>query len=449
MKVGWKVLLALLLLVGTALFSAKITITWWINPWRIAPPGHPADKPLTGEEFPKWISEEFMKLHPDVEVKYVLVTNQEYAQKLAAAIATKTQPDFFKGPVWDSRWAKSGLLEPIDDYLSPEDWKDFYEQCLKAGYVDGKHYMWPWVYGTNGMGATMLLYTPDFEKAGIDWRKIVNEGWTMEEFVEVCKKLTWDSDGDGQIDHYAIGLGAKSDMVHNVLNFIYAYGGRLTNEDETEVILNSPEAVAGLQFVLDLIEKHGVAPKGAEALDIYGVINLFHTHKVSIGFGGPYEIGRITRYVREGRLSEAFYPVVAPFPHVAGKDPVAYARGSGFIVFKQSDPKKRDMIFEFLKFITNHENIALLETLNYLTARRSVNELLYKDDPYMNEQVRRYAQIMDKYGMEFFGSQEFPWSQMNAHFVAALEATFSKSKTPEQALNDFVREANRILKKVK
>gem|GEM_PF-5624074 len=36
MKVGWKVLLALLLLVGTALFSAKITITWWINPWRIA-----------------------------------------------------------------------------------------------------------------------------------------------------------------------------------------------------------------------------------------------------------------------------------------------------------------------------------------------------------------------------------------------------------------------------
>ncbi|MDI6863752.1 MAG: sugar ABC transporter substrate-binding protein, partial [Pseudothermotoga sp.] len=191
------------------------------------------------------------------------------------------------------------------------------------------------------------------------------------------------------------------------------------------------------------------APKGAEALDIYGVINLFHTHKVSIGFGGPYEIGRITRYVREGRLSEAFYPVVAPFPHVEGKDPVAYARGSGFIVFKQSDPKKRDMIFEFLKFITNHENIALLETLNYLTARRSVNELLYKDDPYMNEQVRRYAQIMDKYGMEFFGSQEFPWSQMNAHFVAALEATFSKSKTPEQALNDFVREANRILKKVK
>ena len=441
-------LLSLLALSGIIL-GAKTTITWWINPWRISPPGHPSDKPLTGEEFPKWISEEFMKLHPDVEVKYVLVTNQEYAQKLAAAIATKTQPDFFKGPVWDSRWAKNGLLEPIDEYLSQEDWNDFYTQCLKAGYINGKHYVWPWVYGTNGMGSTMLLYTPDFERAGIDWKKIVNEGWTMEEFLEACKKLTWDEDGDGKADHYAIAFGAKGDMVHNILNFVYAFGGRLANEAESEVILNSPEAIAALQFVLDLIEKHGVAPKGAEALGIYDVIGYFHTHKASIGFGGPYEIGRITRYVNEGRLAEAFYPVIAPFPHLSGRDPVAYARGSGFVVFKQSDPKKREMIFEFLKFITNHENIALLETLNYLTARKSVNETLYQNDQYMNEQVKRYAHIMDNYGIEFFGSEEFPWSQMNAHFVAALEAIFAKTKTPQQALNEFVSEANKILKKAK
>ncbi|MFN4190909.1 MAG: hypothetical protein ACK4E2_07930 [Pseudothermotoga sp.] len=107
------------------------------------------------------------------------------------------------------------------------------------------------------------------------------------------------------------------------------------------------------------------------------------------------------------------------------------------------------MIFEFLKSMTNKENIALLETLQYLTARKSVNETLYQNDPYMNEQVKRYAHIMENYGVEFFGSEEFPWSQMNAHFVAALEATFAKTKTPQKALDDFVVEANKILKKVK
>ncbi|HPX96753.1 MAG TPA: sugar ABC transporter substrate-binding protein [Thermotogota bacterium] len=441
------IVVLLLTLLSLSAFSAKMTITWWINPWRIAPPGFPSDKAPSSEDYPKWASEEFMRLHPEVEVKYVVVGNQEYSQKMAAAIATRTQPDFFKGPVWDSRWAQNGLLEPIDSYLSEEDWKDFYQVVLDEGLIDGKRYIWPWNFGTNGMGTSMLLYTPDFDKAEIDWRKIVQEGWTMEEFVEICKKLTWDTDGNGEIDHYAISFGAKD--LHNIINFLYAFGGRLSDEGETTVTLNTPEAAAGLQFVLDLVNKYKVAPKGVEALGVYDVIGNFHSHRTSIGFGGPYEIGRITRYILAGTLKEMFYPVLAPFPHVEGKDPVAHTSGSGFIIFKQNDQAKREMVFEFVKFLTNQQNLALLETLQYLTARESVNQKLYVNDPYMNKQVKTYGAIMDKYGMSFFGSQEFPWSQMEKFIISAFEATFAGSKTPQKALDEFVTEADKILKKAK
>jgi len=162
---------------------------------------------------------------------------------MAASIATRTQPDLFKGPVWDSRWAKNGFLEAIDPYLTQEELEDFYEKILDEGLIDGKRYIWPWNFGTNGMGTSMLLYTPNFEKAGVDWQKIVDEGWTMEEFVDIAKKLTWDTDGDGENDHFAISFGAKD--THNILNFLYAFGGKLTNEDETQVTFNSPEAAAG------------------------------------------------------------------------------------------------------------------------------------------------------------------------------------------------------------
>lgn len=428
-------------------YAKEISITWWINPWRIAPPGLPADQAATSEDFPKWISEEFMKLHPGVEVNYVVVGNKEYPQKMAAAIATGTQPDLFKGPIWDSRWAKNGFLEPIDDFLTDEDWQDFYENALETGEIDGKHYIWPWNYGTNGMGTTMLLYTPDFEKAGIDWQKIVNEGWTMEEFVEVCKKLTWDSNGDGEIDHYAIGFGAKDH--HNILNFLYAFGGNLTNTDESQVTLNSEEAIAALQFLVDLVEEHQVVPKGVEAMSVYDVIGNFHAHRTSIGFGGPYEIGRITRYLKSGKISEGFEPVIAPFPHLENRTPVAYTTTSGFIIFKQEDPEKKKMVAEFVRFLTNKENIALLESLKYLTARRSVNEQLYEDDPYMNRQVQTFGMAMDNYGIDFFGSQEFPSSQMTKYLIAAFEAAFGGTKTPEQALDNFVKEANKIVKKYK
>ncbi|MDD3681115.1 MULTISPECIES: sugar ABC transporter substrate-binding protein [unclassified Mesotoga] len=437
------ILLVMLMLAVPISALGKTTITWWINPWRIAPPNFPADKAATEEDFPKWAAEEFMRLHPDIEVKYVVVGNTEYSQKMAAAIATGTQPDIFKGPVWDNRWVGAGLLEPIDDYLTEEDLADFYELAIETGYVDGKHYIWPWNLGTNGMGTSMLLYTPDFEKAGVDWRKIVEEGWTMEEFVEIAKKLTWDSDGDGKTDHYAISFGAQD--THNLMNFIYAHGAKLITEDESKVIFNTPEAVAGLQFLLDLVDVHKVAPSGVEAMGVYDVIGNFHSHRTSIGFGGPYEIGRITRYVKSGQLAEAFYPVIAPFPHVEGQKGASYASASGFVVFKQNDKEKRDAVMEFAKFLTNKENTALLESLIYLTARKSVNELLFQNDDYLNEQAQTFARIMDETGMEFFGSQSFPWSEISKFFTSSMEGAFGKTKTAQEALDSFVTEANRAL----
>jgi multiple sugar transport system substrate-binding protein len=441
------ILLVLVMLMIPISAVAKITITWWINPWRIAPPGFPADKAPTEEDFPKWAAEEFMRQNPGVEIKYVVVGNSEYSQKMAAAIATGTQPDIFKGPVWDNRWVGAGLLEPIDDYLTQEEIDDFYEIALESGFVDGKHYIWPWNLGTNGMGTTMLLYTPDFERVGVDWQKIVNEGWTMEEFVEIAKKLTWDSNGDGTIDHYAISFGAKD--THNILNFLYAFGGELTNEDETIVTFNTPQAVAGLQFVIDLVEKHKVAPKGVEAMGIYDVIGNFHAHRTSIGFGGPYEIGRITRYVKSGQLAEEFYPVIAPFPHIEGQNGASYTSASGFVVFRQKDAEKRDMVMKFAKFLTNKENTALLESLIYLTARKSVNELLFQNDEYLNEQAQTFARVMDETGRDFFGSQSFPWAQIDKFFVSALEGAFSLTQTPQLALDGFVLEANRVLQRIR
>ena len=451
MKKSLKVLMLLFLFLFllTSFAGAKMTITWWINPWRIAPPGFPEDQSPGSEDFPKWVSEEFMKLHPDVEVKYVVVGNTEYSQKMAAAIATRTQPDLFKGPVWDSRWVKAGLLEPIDNYLTEEDMNDFYEVALKNFEFDGKHYVFPWTFGTNGMGTKMLLYTPDFEKAGVDWQKIVNEGWTMEEFLDICEKLTWDTDGDGENDHFALSFGAKD--IHNIINFLYAFGGKLTNEDESEVTLDSPEAVEGLQFLVDLVNKYEVVPHGVEGMGVYDVIGNFHAHRTSIGFGGPYEIGRITRYFisQQWEFSELFEPVIAPFPHVEGENPAAYAATGGFIVFKQNDKEKRDMVMEFAKFLTNQENMALLESLNYLTSRKSVNKVLYEGNQYMKEQVAVFGDIMGDYGIEFFGSQTFPWTEMSKYFTASMESAFGGTKTPAEALKYFTDEANTILKKRK
>jgi len=229
------------------------------------------------------------------------------------------------------------------------------------------------------------------------------------------------------------------------MSFIYAFGAELIKEDETKVVFNSQEAIDGLKFLVDLVEVHGVVPKGVEAMGVYDVIGNFHSHRTSIGFGGPYEIGRITRYVLSGQLAEQFYPVIAPFPHVEGKKGASYASASGFVVFKQKDPVKKEKVMEFAKFLTNRENTALLESLLYLTARKSVNAQLFKSDEYLNDQTQTFARIMDETGMEFFGSQSFPWSEISKFFTSAMQGAFGLTKTPKEALDGFVTEANRAL----
>ncbi|MFA6656629.1 MAG: sugar ABC transporter substrate-binding protein, partial [Mesotoga sp.] len=121
------------------------------------------------------------------------------------------------------------------------------------------------------------------------------------------------------------------------------------------------------------------------------------------------------------------------------------ASASGFVVFKQNDKEKRDAVMEFAKFLTNKENTALLESLIYLTARKSVNELLFQNDDYLNEQAQTFARIMDETGMEFFGSQSFPWSEISKFFTSSMEGAFGKTKTAQEALDSFVTEANRAL----
>ncbi len=444
---------ALLVLLLTLMFSAilpvavearstkPITITWWINPWRILPPGYPEDAKLTGEEFAKWISGEFMKLYPNVTVKYEIITNQGLEQKIAAAILAGNPPDVFRPLALKSVWAKQGLLEPIENYLSAEDRKDYYDYALNVGKVDGHYYMFPWNNSNNGMGSTLLANPTIFKERGVSLPPLPDRGWTVDEFLAAARKLTFDRDGDGKIDVYALSFPSKD--LYVMMGWMSLFGARLTNAGETEFTLNSPEGVRALQFIVDLVYKYKVAPEGGEGMGIYDAINLFHQKKTALGYGGPYEIGRIDRYVTEGKLKEAFPVKIVQYPHDPRVGPFAYHTSGGFIVFKQNDPEKREMALKFADFVTNRENTRLLKSLMYITARKSVNKDLYKGSPF-EEDVQVYVRALE-HGIRYLGSSDLDTQPIEKHLEAMFQAALSRNKTPKQALDDFVREADRIV----
>ena len=411
----------------------EITLTWWINPWRIRPPGFPADQSPTGEEFPAYISQQFMELHPNVTVEYEVVPNAGFDEKVTTAIFAGSPPDVLRW--WNPTWVYDGVLEPIDDYLTDEDRADFIDYTLEAGYVDGHYYMWPWNNSNNGMGSTLMLNVEAFEEAGIPLPDPI-AGWTIDEFLDVARQFK-----DAGL--YAITLAATD--THNMLAWLHRFGARTMNEDGTEFTLNSPEGVRGLQLMIEMINVEEVAPRGAEGLGVYDAIDNLHQERAAMGYGGIYEIGRIDRYVKEGRLEEPLEVVLAPFPHDPAVGPVAFQTSGGFVVFRQTDDYKRDMAMEFARFVTNTENIALLEDLLYVTARKSANATLtfetvqaYTD---VARQVEVYTNAID-HGVAYFGPSTFDWGIVNDFFVSAMQAAFSGDLSAQQALDEFVRQAN-------
>src|SRR5690606_22247200 len=209
------------------------------------------------------------------------------------------------------------------------------------------------------------------EEAGVALPALPDRSWTIDEFMQAAEALTMDRDGDGNTDVYALTFAARD--TENMLAWLFRFGGRLMNEDGTEFVLNSPEGVRALQLVVGLIYEYGYAPPGGEALDVYGTIENLHNARAAMGYGGIYEIGRIDRYLNEGRMPDAINVVLAPFPHDPVAGPVAYETSGGFLVFKQDDEYRREMAMELARFLTNKENIKMLESLLYITARRSAN----------------------------------------------------------------------------
>ncbi|HLU83296.1 MAG TPA: extracellular solute-binding protein, partial [Trueperaceae bacterium] len=84
-----------------ALAQQEIELTWWINPWRIVTPHMAEGQSPTGEEYARYMSEQFMALHPNVTVKYELVPNAGFGEKVTTAIFAGNPPDVLKDLDWN------------------------------------------------------------------------------------------------------------------------------------------------------------------------------------------------------------------------------------------------------------------------------------------------------------------------------------------------------------
>ena len=274
---------------------------------------------------------EFEAENPGIKVDAENVPWNSYYDQLYTSIVGGNAPDAAMVKLFaQPRLIELGALHPIDDDIANWDGaaniEDGLIDLVKGG--DGSQYYLPVQYV-----ALYLYYRADMlAELGLEVPT------TCDEFRDVAKALTRDTDGDGQTDVYGFGFrGAKGGHDHWGTFVLGAQDVSLTDG------ITSEAGVAGTQFVADLFQKDQVFPPSAPNDGFQEIIGAFKAGRTAMTI---HHIGSANGMV------EALGDKVsaAPVPACGGGSWTAFGDESTAVLSNAEDP---EAAFKWISFLSS------------------------------------------------------------------------------------------------
>jgi ABC-type glycerol-3-phosphate transport system substrate-binding protein len=214
-----------------------------------------------------------------------------FFQKYPTAVAAGTPPDlvaFHAAEV--QQMAAQGLMQPMDDwYESTGIGKDqFNEALMGAIEADGATMAVP--FDNHGW----MLWKNDkvIEDAGLDPNALPTNG---EEFIEWAKQITTDVNGlhpddEGfDPDNVAVWAYYPTWPRFTYPSLWMQFGGGAINADATQATLDSPESIAAVQYMHDLMWVHHVMPPQVPGVPYGG--ELYQNNAIALWWEGTWTGG--------------------------------------------------------------------------------------------------------------------------------------------------------------
>jgi multiple sugar transport system substrate-binding protein len=354
---------------------------------------------------------------PGVKVEIISIPFHMMKQKLVVSLRSGDAPDM--GYV-DGRWLQemqaAGFLTDLTDYSNTLDKKDFFELPWKTATVDGKIYAIP-----DRIDPWMFYYNTDmFKAAGIkEFPK------TMDELVEVCKKITV---AGKQYGYGMVGINDAT-FIGRFLNILYAFHGDFLTPDGKKAAINNEAGVAAFQFYGDLLNKYKVAQPSAIANSNADVRKLLLTSQVGMMIDGPWATGTL----RQQNPNLNWY--VGQIPRVNGKKPRFTMSSWYYVIFSQSKVKEESK--KFATYILRPENQA--RSVVTIPGRKSAAAM-------PRFQTRDWKPWVDAapYGEPLPITDKF--SQIADIVGNASQQVLSQKATAKQAADQAAEQINNLLK---
>lgn len=317
--------------------SAELTL--WATPNGILKDG---EKP--GEWIAQDLIPEFNKLYPNVKINVELVPFDGIQEKVSVAAASNTLPNLlFDVANRILPLAQLGVVEPLDDILTPEDLKAVRSKpdLMKFVSLNDQIVIMPLA----AVPVTMLVNKSLWEAKGALDLLPQDElrTWTLDEFKKALQAVADPSTGTYGFTMYA--MNEQGDELYN--NTMMTHGVKLFNEDYTEYTAAAdPKSEEVLAFFRSLVDEGLVAPN-PETLSTTNANDYFFQGKNGIIVAAPAVVQTIKSKIADGSIKEPFDYMFVNFPsETKGKSGIKLSLGYG-TVFKNenADEVKWSKIF--------------------------------------------------------------------------------------------------------
>jgi sn-glycerol 3-phosphate transport system substrate-binding protein len=375
---------------------------------------------------------DFEKENPGIKVKPIYSgTYQESIVKALTAhksgqpphLAVLLSTDMFTLIDEDAIVPIDGLAGSAED----KQWLGgFFDSFMLNSRTGGK------TWGVPFQRSTIVLYWNKelFKEAGLDPEK-GPQSW--DEMVEFAKKLT-KTDASGNVSQWGIKIPSSGFPYWLFQGLTTPNGAVLMNEAGNETYYDKPEVVEALQYWVDLSAKHKVMPAG--------VIEWGTTPK------DFFEKKAAMIWTTTGNLTNI--RTNAGFPFGVAMLPEKKRRGSptgggNFYVFKKTSPEEQAAAVKFIKWATAPQRAA---QWSIATGYVAVTPAAW-ETPEMKTYVQQVPQATvarDQLEHSVAELSTHENQRVTKALNDGLQAALTGSKSPEQAMKDAQREADRILR---
>ena len=375
----------------------------------------------------------FEQTHPGIKIIQSDKSWNMIREILYASFSTGTGPDVVNTHAnYAAEFGEAGYYYPINKFPDFEQVRKWYlPEAMASTEYKGNYYGLP----SSGIAFALVCNTALFEAEGIAPPK------TWSEFRAAAKRLTKDTNGDGQIDQYGLVLmgGDKGGFAYRMVPFFYKAGANFMSDDLTKVEFNSAVGVETLTLFAQMYQvDHSIAP-GFLAYGHTETNDMFCSNKAAMCIEGSWVRGMVSAKNPSTKITVVAVPVpdamidryeTAP----TLQDMVMYSINA--------HSKNLDAAWEFLKYLRNEE--ADMEWVRADMGATAVTNAA------LNSPEAQKVEDLPLFVRELKHARPFP---PHPKIVAVASNTFTPfcqqaivgELSPQDALDQAAREAQRII----